>query len=115
MTEALPVLSIVIAVSLALLQYFVFISTLMQRVTSIETKVGLFWGLVERELPSILKRPTHLTMDVLLDKMSLSGLTIDEAKDLWDRLYCLNDLPTERVVIRVLLLSRLEQIIRGMG
>lgn len=55
------------------------ISTIQERCALLEMKMGMFWRLVEEHLSDMLKKPTHLEMDALLDKLKQHTLTLDEA------------------------------------
>lgn len=62
---------------------FKFAYTMAQRITSVETKVGLFWGLIEKNMSVLLHSPHRPNLDTLLDKnISGEGLTKDEATQL---------------------------------
>lgn len=55
------------------------ISHIQARLDLIEMKLGVFWKLVEENLSTMLKKPTHNEMDHLLDKLEQHTLTLDEA------------------------------------
>lgn len=50
-----------------------------ERISLLEMKMGIFWKLVEENLSSFLKKPTHRTMDQLLDKLRDHTLTLEQA------------------------------------
>lgn len=50
-------------------QLGVLVAALEQRVVLLEMKMGFFWRGVEENLAGYLKRPTHYTMDLLLEKL----------------------------------------------
>ena len=52
------------------------------RMTKLETKVELFWNVVETNVGQLLKSPTHLEKDKLLDKLAHKELNIEEAETL---------------------------------
>lgn len=53
-----------------------------ERCTLLEMKMGMFWRLVEEHLSTLLKKPTHLEMDTLLDKLKAHTLTLEEGRRL---------------------------------
>jgi hypothetical protein len=53
-----------------------------KRMTSLETKVDLFWKVVETNVGQLLKSPTHTEKDMLLDKLAHQELNIEEAEKL---------------------------------
>lgn len=62
---------------------FKFAYTMAQRITSVETKVALFWGLIEKNMSQLLHSPHRPSLDTLLDKnISGEGLTKQEAVQL---------------------------------
>ena len=75
-------LAIGISVGSFLITYFGFIRTQEDRavkqenrMTSLETKVDLFWKVVETNVGQLLKSPTHAEKDMLLDKLALKILS----------------------------------------
>lgn len=71
---------------------FKFAYSMAQRVTSVETKVGLYWGAVEKQMSAMLHSPHRPRLDVLLDKNARDErLTDDEAMSLVDLLQKLID------------------------
>lgn len=83
---------------------------LLERMTVMETKMDLFWKIVENKMPSMLRMPTHLEMDLLLDKMTAGKLNYSEMNDLKMRL---NDIVynNEKDVMKIFVLARLEQLL----
>ena len=82
-------LAIGISVGSFLITYFGFIRTQEDRavkqenrMTSLETKVDLFWKVVETNVGQLLKSPTHAEKDMLLDKLAHQELNIEEAERL---------------------------------
>ena len=82
-------LAIGISVGSFLITYFGFIRTQEdraveqeRRMTSLETKVDLFWKVVETNVGQLLKSPTHAEKDMLLDKLAHQELNIEEAERL---------------------------------
>jgi cell shape-determining protein MreC len=53
-----------------------------ERCASLETKVDLFWKLVEENVSELLKSPHNLHKDDLLDKLKAKELNLDEAREL---------------------------------
>lgn len=82
----LAVLTLVINVTSWAWTYYKEIAGLKERTSIIETKMELFWDVVESEIPRLLKSnpitqiPTR--KDVLLDKMSQGQLSGDEVTEL---------------------------------
>src|SRR5438105_12065538 len=71
---------------------FKFAYSMAQRVTSVETKVSLYWGTVEKQLSQQLHSPHRSTLDALLDKNQRGErLSRDEAIRLTDLLQKLID------------------------
>lgn len=63
-----------------------------RRLTSVETKVSLYWGAVEKQMSAMLHSPHRPTLDVLLDKNARDErLSHDEAESLVDLLQKLID------------------------
>lgn len=56
------------------------LAQLHERCSLLEMKMGMFWRLIEEHLSTMLKRPSHLEMDMLLDKLKAHTLTLEEAK-----------------------------------
>src|SRR5678815_1634110 len=54
------------------------IGHLQERCSLLEMKMGMFWRMVEEHLSTMLKKPTHLEMDALLEKLRLHTLTLEE-------------------------------------
>lgn len=50
-----------------------------ERISLLEMKMGIFWKLVEENLSGFLKKPTHRTMDQLLDRLKDHTLTLEQA------------------------------------
>lgn len=71
---------------------FKFAYSMAQRVTSLETKISLYWGAVEKQMSQMLHSPHRPGLDALLDK-NLSGdrLTHPEALRLVELLQKLID------------------------
>jgi hypothetical protein len=94
--------------------YFCVIVAMRERLATLETKIDVFWRLVEVELPKRLKTyPTHIEKDILLDKLTHRELTLDEAVHLRTILQSeIEGGNKENLLIAyVLVIGRLEQII----
>jgi len=85
----LSVIAIVVSVLGLLITYFGFIQKQAdraveqdRRMTKLETKVDLFWKVVETNVGQLLKSPTHPEKDLLLDKLAHKELNIGEAERL---------------------------------
>lgn len=57
-----------------------------ERVSTLEMKMGMFWRLCEEYLSGMLKKPYHVRMDTLLDKLRDHTLTLPECYELRDQL-----------------------------
>ena len=60
-----------------------------QTLTDLELKMGLFWGIVEKEFPRLLVQENTPALDVLLMKAYHAGIgafTVTECQDLLDKL-----------------------------
>jgi hypothetical protein len=125
--EYLPIVAIVVSVLGLLITYFGFVQkqndrndravaqavTQGERITKIETKVDLFWKVVETSVGSLLKSPTHTEKDVLLDKLAHRELDMPEAERLRGILTDEMQLRGREngVIAYALIIARLEQII----
>jgi len=54
------------------------VTHMQERLSLVEMKLGIFWRMVEENLSGLLKKPTHLEMDALLDKLKAHTITLDE-------------------------------------
>lgn len=88
---------------------------LKERIGLLEMKIGLFWRLVEEHMSGMLKAPTHLEMDLLLDKLKAHTLTLPEATRLrwWLRKVYLEDevADAQRRMTAILVLAAVESLI----
>ncbi len=84
-----------------------------ERIITLETKINLFWKVVETNVGQMLKSPTHETKDMLLDKLAHRELNLKEAE-------LLRSILTDEMQLRgrdngvlayALIIGRLEQII----
>ena len=113
--EYLPVVSIIIAISGFLYQQFGIISGIKERLTSLETKMDLFWKGIEQNVIGMLKNyPTNINKDVLIDKMARGELSQEEAERL--RTMLVSEVANEKggdgkKIAYILAIGRLEQII----
>lgn len=107
----------IVAISLTvvgfLVGWFGFVGRILQRLSKLEVKVDLFWGMVEENISTILHSPNHPTKDDLLDKLKDKTLIATEAMELKEILrieYSEAADKTERLAY-LLVLTRLEIII----
>lgn len=114
---AISVTSIMLTVIGLLFQYFKVILGLKERMATLETKINLFWSIVEREIPRLLKDPTGLTKDGLLDKFAehhSNGMTLQEMEELTGILECElkeKKMTNTRRIAYALIVGRLKQLI----
>lgn len=90
-------------------QHFKTIAGINERLSTMETKIDLFWKAVEKHVVDLLKAPHTKRYDVLLDKLVQGTLTNEEAREL--KGYLTNHLKTAKASKRlamVLLLARIE-------
>lgn len=105
------------AVALACLNFaylqFAVIAGVKERLSSVETKVELFWGAIESKVVDMLKSPTNQRKDGLLDKLRDHTINMDEAMELSrildDEVYGRKDSVKE--LASCLALGRLQQLI----
>jgi hypothetical protein len=82
------------------------------RITTVETKIELFWRCVEGKMVEILKSyPTNLLKDVLLDKFREKSLNLGEAEQLRTILDCELVNSSGKKFAYIMILGRLEQVI----
>lgn len=64
------------------------ISEIRQELASVKTKVEPFWNMLEDNLPALLKRPTHITMDDLLTMYQTcrETMTLEQLENLQNEL-----------------------------
>ena len=78
--------------------------------------MGLFWRLVEEHMSGMLKAPTHIEMDLLLDKLKAHTLTLPESHRLrwWlQKVYLEDDrADVQRRMTAILVLAAVEALIR---
>ena len=90
--------------------------SLEERCSLLEMKMGMFWRLVEEHLSGMLKKPIHLEMDMLLEKLKNHTLTLSEARTLQAQLQK-TYLDAEAVhahekLVAILVMSAVEALIR---
>lgn len=95
------------------------LAALHERCALLEMKMGIFWRLVEENLSTMLKRPTHLEMDSLLDKLHSHTLTLPEAYQLRDwltQVYLEEEVEqAQQRVIAILVLGAVESLIHELS
>jgi len=83
-----------------------------ERLSLVEMKMGVFWRLVEENLSGMLKKPTHLEMDTLLDRLKTHTITLEECHILrqWLQQVYLNDkaLHAQERIIAILVMAAVE-------
>lgn len=80
--DLLPYVSIALTICGFLFQHFKVLAKINERLAMLETKISLFWSIVEKELPRLLKHPDTKRQDELLDKLSNGDIAIKEMKEL---------------------------------
>lgn len=90
-------------------------SVIKERCSLLEMKMGMFWRMCEEHLSGMLKRPTHLEMDGLLDKLKAHTLTLEESNRLrwWLQKVYLEDeaAHTQHRLTAILVLAAVESLI----
>lgn len=77
----LSITAIVLTIVGLLFQHFGVLANMKERISTLETKMELFWGTVEKNVGALLKTyPTNIGKDVLIDKMIDGVLTEEEAR-----------------------------------
>lgn len=69
-----------------LYQQFGVLGDIKERLTSVETKMELFWTAIQSKTIDMLKSPTNLVKDGLLDKLRNGDCTRDDCHTLYDML-----------------------------
>ena len=103
--------AIIIAVLGLSWQYFQVIGGIKERMARLETKMEVFWKVIEKNVAAILKAPTHVDFDALLDKMVAGSLTLEEAYKLQDALNSNPHSDKTKMLASALMLGRVSQII----
>ncbi len=89
-----------------------------ERITRLETKMDPFWQLIQGRVAQMLKAPTHLRKDALLDKLTEQIISLDEAKELKTILMTEVEDHNDNLGLTlgyILVLTRIEQIILGVA
>jgi hypothetical protein len=119
MNNYLSITAICISVIGLLIEHFVMIAGMQERIKGLEVKIEPFWNYIDQQLPKLFHSPElqHKEKDVLLEKMVDRQLTKEDAERLKEILKCevLED-PTkthkvEFLLPTILILARLDQII----
>lgn len=111
--EWLALGSFIVAVTGLLWQHFGVISSIKERLTSVETKMELFWNPLMEYMSKALHHPTQLKRDKFIDnfeKLSLEELTemkMDFKKELADLIE--QDVKDPKVLLYSLFLARIDQ------
>lgn len=86
-----------------------------ERLSLVEMKMGVFWRLVEENLSGMLKKPTHLEMDNLLDKLKDHSITLQECRILrrWlQEVYLTQEtVRAQERIIAILVMAAVESLI----
>lgn len=112
MEFGLSILSIISVVVGFVVQYYVVINKLQERLKEVEVKSDLFWKIVEKEIPRLLHSPHTPKLDLLLEKMENNKLDLCEAKELVQHLKEERDEMNPdfgKKLAIILLLARLDQ------
>lgn len=78
----LPIISLAVSVIGLIIGYFGFVVKQNERLARLEVRSDLFWKFLESKLADMLKSPTHLDKDILLDKFKDNCLSLEETKGL---------------------------------
>lgn len=80
----LSLIAIGISILGFLFTYFGWILKLVCRIQALEVKMELFWNRVGEVMRDVIKQPTHLKMDELLDRLAAEGscMSMDDLIDL---------------------------------
>jgi hypothetical protein len=105
-----------------LFQNFGILSGIKERVASLETKMDLFWKVVEGNMSQLLKSyPTNIRKDILLDKFSKAELNLGEAEELRTIMICEMNKTQKSIKVQkgnivayVLVIGRLDQVIHDL-
>jgi hypothetical protein len=91
------------------------LATIQERCSLLEMKMGVFWRMCEEHLSTLLKKPTHIEMDDLLDKLRLHTLNLEESKRLrwWLQKVYLEDEAThaQARITAILVIAAVESLI----
>ena len=123
MSEFLPILALIVSVVGLVVgltyQRFGVITGIVERLAKVETKVDLFWSAIEGRVTEILKSPTHLEKDELLDKLVSKEINLQGAQRLRtilnEELKNRKRIDNGKRLAYALMLGRLEQVIFDFG
>lgn len=99
-------IAIVISILGVLFNYFAFVVRQEGRITRLEVQSGIFWKALENKLADMLKSPTHLSKDILLDKFKDDCL--DEAETMILRTMLTEEYNKKKTLELSMFISRLE-------
>ena len=68
--NSLPIIAIIVSIAGLLFQYFGMIAGIKERLAKIETKVELFWKVVEENIPKLLMRNSTPETDKLVAELT---------------------------------------------
>jgi hypothetical protein len=113
----LPIVALIVSILGLAFQYFFFkvkqdeairkeFAVQNDRIKELEVKGNVFWKALENKLADMLKSPTHLDKDILLDKFKDGELTEEETKVL--RTMLTEEFNKEKSLALALFISRLE-------
>uniref|UniRef100_A0A6M3LFC5 Uncharacterized protein n=1 Tax=viral metagenome TaxID=1070528 RepID=A0A6M3LFC5_9ZZZZ len=105
------ILGVVTLTFTMIVNYFAFVSKTNGRLTRLESRVDVFWKVLEPHLANIIHSPTHPRRDKLVDKLVNKSLTDGEDVELKQLLReCLDDCRQDQKLAASLLLARVESI-----
>jgi len=78
----LAIASLIVSIVGLLLQYFLVIAALRERVMALETKVEVFWNALSQQVPKMLHLDSTPSRDELLEKLTTGLLEKGEALEL---------------------------------
>lgn len=114
----LPLIAVLVSLAGILGKYYKSISSMKERLTRLETKMELFWKIVENNVGRLLKSPRQPRKDELLDKLSGNSLNREEAaelKEILEREFAKKGKRSQLSLAYILALGRLEQVLFDLG
>ncbi len=93
-----------------IVQHFAFISKIQSRLTALETKMDLFWNVVQQRMVDIIKSPHTIELDCLLEDLVNGGLNLNKTIRLEQLLLDSSEVPKEKQLAVALLLGRVRQL-----
>ena len=84
----LGIAALVVAVLGGAYTYFGGVVRLERRLSTMETKMSLLWGVVEQAIPKLLHSPHTPVRDALLDKLAAQTITVAEIRELIADMRC---------------------------